>query len=226
MPVPSVHRVDIPNLGPIIPIMGTNPINLSEALFSKTRARVLGLLFGQADRSFYLTDIMRRANVGRGSVQRELERLVAAGLVTVRKMGNQRHYQANPRTPIFNELQGIIYKTAGIADAIRDALADLDSRLDQVFIFGSLAAGTARMTSDIDLMVVGDVSFTEIVTALIDTHESLNREVNPVVMKRGEFQKKARNQDRFVSRILKEPKIFVKGSENELGELAEYWTTS
>lgn len=206
--------------------MGTHPINLSEALFSKTRARVLGLLFGQADRSFYLTDIMRRANVGRGSVQRELERLVAAGLVTVRKMGNQRHYQANPQTPIFNELQGIIYKTAGIADAIRDALADLDSRLDQVFIFGSLAAGTARMTSDIDLMVVGDVSFTEIVTALIDTHESLNREINPVVMKRRKFQKKARNKDRFVSRVLKEPKIFVKGSENELGELAEDWTTS
>ncbi|HEX7048033.1 MAG TPA: nucleotidyltransferase domain-containing protein [Gammaproteobacteria bacterium] len=201
----------------------SNNLSLSEALFTRTQARVLGLLFAQPDRSFYLAEIMRAANVGRGGVQRELERLVKSGLVTVRSIGNQRHYEANPRSPIFNELQGIVLKTSGIADVLRDALASLGESVTHAFVFGSIAGGTAKAGSDIDLLVIGDVSFANVVQALMDIHDKLGREVNPVVMTMDDFMRKMAMRDRFVSRIGKEPKIHVKGDHDELEKSVEDW---
>lgn len=210
----------IPFLGTIIPNM-SNTLSLSEALFTRTQARVLGLLFSQVERSFYLVEIVRAANVGRGSVQRELARLVKSGIVTVRSIGNQRHYQANPQSPIFHELQGIALKTSGVADVLRDALAPLDDAVMQAFVFGSIAAGNSRANSDVDLLVIGTVSFTDVVHALVDSHDRLGREVNPVVVTAEDFRQKMLSQDRFVTRIWKEPKIYVKGNHDELEELVE-----
>jgi predicted nucleotidyltransferase len=193
---------------------------LGEALFTKTQQRVLGLLFGHPDRSHYTNEIVRFADAGIGSVQRELQRLESAGLVTARKIGNQKHYQANRAAAIFEELRGIVLKTVGLADVLRDAITPLQERVELAFIFGSIAQGKERVTSDVDVMVIGDASFDEVVQALYPTQESLGREVNPVVMSASEFSGNVLQGDRFVSRIVKEPKIFLKGNGDDLGELA------
>ena len=200
--------------------MGIRNTSLGEALFTKTQQRVLGLLFGHPDRSHYTNEIVRFADAGIGSVQRELQRLESAGLVMARKIGNQKHYQANRAAAIFEELRGIVLKTVGLADVLRDAITPLQERVELAFIFGSIAQGKERVTSDVDVMVIGDASFDEVVQALYPTRESLGREVNPVVMSASEFSGNVLQGDRFVSRIVKEPKIFLKGNGDDLGELA------
>lgn len=212
--------MNIPKLGIIIPKMGIKNTSLGEALFTKTQQRVLGLLFGNPDRSYYNNEIVRFADAGIGSVQRELQRLESAGLVTARKIGNQKHYQANRTAAIFEELRGIVLKTVGLADVLREAIAPLQEQVELAFIFGSIAQGKERVTSDVDVMVIGDVSFDEVVHALYSTQESLGREVNPVVMSASEFSGNILQGDRFVSRIVKEPKIFLKGDSDDLGKLA------
>lgn len=199
--------------------MGMKKTNLGEALFTKTQQRVLGLLFGKPDRSHYTNEIVRYADAGIGTVQRELQRLESAGLITARKIGNQKHYQANRAAAIFEELRGIVIKTVGLADVLREAVLSLQEQVDLAFIFGSIAQGKERITSDIDVMVIGDASFEDTVGAFYPTQESLGRDVNPVVMTASEFSSKSLQGDRFVSRIVKEPKIFLKGSGDDLGKL-------
>ena len=193
--------------------------SLGEALFTKTQQRVLGLLFGNPERSYYTNEIVRFAEAGIGTVQRELQRLESAGLITSRKIGNQKHYQANRAAAIFEELHGIVIKTVGLADVLRKAIQPLQERVDLAFIFGSVAQGKERITSDVDVMVIGDASFEDVVQALYSTREALRREVNPVVMSMSEFSRKVLQGDRFVSRIVNEPKIFLKGGSDDLGKL-------
>ena len=199
--------------------MGMKKTNIGEALFTKTQQRVLGLLFGKPDRSHYTNEIVRYANAGTGTVQRELQRLESAGLITARKIGNQKHYQANRAAAIFEELRGIVIKTVGLADVLREAVLSLQEQVDLAFIFGSIAQGKERISSDIDVMVIGDASFEDAVGAFYPTQESLGRDVNPVVMTASEFSSKSLQADRFVSRIVKEPKIFLKGTGDDLGKL-------
>ena len=193
--------------------------SLGEALFTKTQQRVLGLLFGNPERSYYTNEIVRFAEAGIGTVQRELQRLESAGLITSRKIGNQKHYQANRAAAIFEELHGIVIKTVGLADVLRKSVQTLQERVDLAFIFGSVAQGKERITSDVDVMVIGDASFEDVVQALYSTREALRREVNPVVMSMSEFSRKVLQGDRFVSRIVNEPKIFLKGGSDDLGKL-------
>lgn len=193
--------------------------SLGEALFTKTQQRVLGLLFGNPERSYYTNEIVRFAEAGIGTVQRELQRLESAGLITSRKIGNQKHYQANRAAAIFEELHGIVIKTVGLADVLRKAIQPLQERVDLAFIFGSVAQGKERITSDVDVMVIGDASFEDVVQAVYSTREALRREVNPVVMSMSEFSRKVLQGDRFVSRIVNEPKIFLKGGSDDLGKL-------
>lgn len=206
-------------MGINIPIMGTTNTSLGEALFTKTQQRVLGLLFANPERSYYTNEIVRFANTGIGAVQRELQRLESAGLLTSRKIGNQKHYQANRAAAIFEELRGIVIKTVGLADVLRRAILPLQERVGLAFIFGSIAQAKERITSDIDVMVIGDASFEEIVQAFYPTQETLGREVNPVAMSAREFSNKVLHEDRFVSRIVNEPKIFLKGGIDDLGKL-------
>ena len=130
--------------------------SIGDTLFSKTQQRVLGLLFGKPDQSFYLNEMVRLANMGKGTIKRELERMTAAGLLTVTTIGNQHHYQANIACPIYHELLGITRKTFGLSDVIRTALVPLDASIDRAFIYGSIAKEQATAQSDIDLMVVSD----------------------------------------------------------------------
>jgi DNA-binding transcriptional ArsR family regulator len=139
---------------------------LASALFTETRRQVLGLLYGQPERSFFLREILRHRDMGVGTVKRELDRLLAAGIVTLRKSGNQHHYQSDSACRIYNELLAIIYKTVGPVDPLASALKPLTDKIETAFVSGSLANGKESTGSDIDLMVIGDVNFASLVKAL------------------------------------------------------------
>jgi predicted nucleotidyltransferase len=195
-----------------------NQPSLASALFSTTQQRVLGLLFGQPDRSFYATELISLTAGGSGAVQRELARLEHSGLVTVRKVGTQKHYQANPGSPLFSELCGIAQKTVGLAEPLRAALSPLASRILAAFVYGSVSKGKDTAASDIDLMIVSDgVAYADAFEALEPVNVQLGRVVNPTVYSRRELAKRIKEGNAFVKRVLAQRKIWLIGSENELG---------
>jgi predicted nucleotidyltransferase len=191
---------------------------VADALFSKVQQRVLGVLFGNPSRSFFANEIISLAQTGTGAVQRELARLEATGLVTVTRVGKQKHYQANPASPVFEELRGLVVKTSGVADVLRTALAPLASRMDAAFVYGSLAAGEDTAQSDIDLMVLSDdATYSEIFEILERAAAQLGRKINPTVYSRRELAKRLEQRNSFVTRVLARPKIWLLGDENALG---------
>ena len=199
--------------------MKNSTSSLSEALFAKTQRRVLGLLFGNPDRSFFANEIVRRAESGIGAVHRELATLEAVGLVTAIRVGNQKHYQANRASPIFKELRGIVVKTFGVADVLREALVPLAVKIRAAFIYGSVAKGSDTAASDIDLMVVGDeVSYSDLFALATEAERRLGRKVNPTVYTPAELRQKLAAKSAFATRVLERPKVFVIGSENDLRE--------
>lgn len=189
------------------------------ALFGKTRRNVLALLFGQPDRSFYLREIAARAGTGMGQVQKELEQLVAAGLVLREPRANQVHFRANPEAPIYGELLGIVTKTFGIADVLREMLAPFKGRIRLAFIYGSIAKGTARAGSDIDLLLVADLPPSALSLPLADLHQRLGRNISAVTYATGEFSTMLRGEHHFISAILEGPKIWLVGNDRILDEL-------
>ena len=156
-----------------------------------------------------------------GSAHRELKRLAESGLLLREPVGNQVRYRANRDCSIYPELAGVFRKTTGLSDVLRGALTPLASDIDFAFVFGSIAQGKERVTSDVDVFLIGSASFTGVVSAFAGIPERLGREVNPVVMRRRDFIKKRAEGDRFVTRILKETKIFLIGTANDLGKLTE-----
>ena len=191
--------------------------SLADALFSTTQQRLLGLLFGQPDRSFYATELIALAGAGSGSVQRELARLEQSGLLTARRIGSQKHYQANPDSPIFEELRGIARKTVGLAEPLREALAPLASKLEAAFVYGSVAKKEDTASSDIDLMVISDaVSHADIFRTLEPVTERLRRTINPTVYTPGELKKRIKDKKHFVTRVLSQPKVWIYGTEDVL----------
>jgi predicted nucleotidyltransferase len=190
---------------------------LADALFSKTQRRVLAPLFVNPDRSYFANELVRLAQSGIGAVHRELAALEAAGLVSVKRVGNQKYYQANRASPIFEELRGIALKTFGVAQVLREALAPLAKDVRAAFIYGSIAKGTDTAASDIDLMVVSDVlEYADLFKRVTDAERVLGRKVNPTVLTAAALRRKTSADDDFLSRVLEQPKIFVLGSENEL----------
>lgn len=196
--------------------MGMNT-SVADALLSGLQQRLLGVLFGQPDRSFYGNELLRLTGTGRGALQRELEKLAAAELVTVKFIGNQKHYQANAASPIFAELRGIVLKTIGLADVLRMALTDVADRIRIAFVFGSVAKGTDTAASDIDLMVVADeLGYTDLFEGLATAEQMLGRKVSPSLYTPAALVEKIRADNSFVLRVLSQPKIFLIGSEHEL----------
>ena len=192
-------------------------LSIGDALFTKTQQRVLGLLFSKPDKSFYTNEIMRWASVGRGTVSRELSRLVDAGLLTASKEGNQIYYRANSLCPVYKELIGIVRKTFGVADGIREALKPLDNRIDLAFIYGSIAKGTDIKSSDIDLMLVGtDLSYGDVVEVLLPLEETLQRSINPSIYEKEDYIAKLNANNTFVLRVLEQPIILIKGDERAI----------
>jgi predicted nucleotidyltransferase len=197
--------------------MGSKPAGLADALFSKTQRRVLGLLFVNPDRSYFANELVRLARSGIGAVHRELATLEAAGLVTVKRVGNQKHYQANRAAPIFEELRGIALKTFGVAEVLREALAPLAKRIEAAFIYGSLAKGSDTAASDIDLMVISDeIEYADLFELASEAEQGLGRKLNPTVYTPAALRHKIASDNDFVKRVLEQPKIFVLGSEDEL----------
>lgn len=191
--------------------------SLADALFSGTQQRVLGLLFGQPERSFYATELINLAGVGSGAVQRELASLSQSGLVTVKPVGNQKHYQANPASPIYDELCGLVRKTVGLAEPLRAALAPLATQIKAAFVYGSIAKKEDTASSDIDLMLVSDtLTFGETILALQAATESLGREVNPNIFTPQDFSKRLKEGGSFVSRVMAQPKVWLIGGEHDL----------
>lgn len=190
---------------------------LAGALFTATQQNVLGLLYAQPEKSFYTNEILRITGMGVATIKRELDRMVAAGILSMIKIGNQHHYQANPSCPIYSELIGIVKKTFGLVDVVRAALLQLSSKIVWSFIFGSVASGKETSGSDIDLMIVGNVSFTEVVASLYPVQDSLGREINPKIYSSKEWTQMLESKDAFIKAVLSNPRMDVMGDEHEPG---------
>lgn len=191
-------------------------LSLSEALFTATQQKVLGLLFGKPDQSFYANEIARRAQVGKGSLMRELDRLQRAGILTMTRLGNQTHYQANPACPIYAELLGIARKTFGIAEPLRQALQTFSEQIIWAFVYGSIAKGQANASSDIDLMLIGEgLHYSEVMERLIPVEEQLGRTLNPTLYTLDDWGAKLAAENSFVVRVAQQDKINLMG-ENPL----------
>lgn len=183
-------------------------ISLGDALFTKAQQRVLALLFGQTDKSFYLNEVVRLANMGRGVISRELNKLQQAGLLVVHKQGNQNHYQANAAAPIFNELLAIVKKTFGVRGVLQEALAAILPQLEHAFIYGSVAKGEDHAGSDVDVMLVGDnLSYSEIMAMLEPAETQLQRPVNPTIYSPQEFTQRLADDHSFLSKVMTQARI-------------------
>jgi len=202
--------------------MGTATVSAfaNQGLFGRTRAAVLAVLYGHADKSFYLRQLVRAVGAGHGALQRELQHLTDMGLILRTTQGNQVLYQANSQSPIFSEIKGLITKTVGIHDVICSSLVSLGPEIRVAFVYGSVARQQERANSDVDLMVVGDAPFGEVVSALGPAQRTLGREINPTVFAVREFRSKLASGNHFLRGVMKEKKLFVLGTENELAKLA------
>lgn len=193
------------------------PSGLANALFSSVEQRLLALLFGQPDRRYQHSELVRLARTGNGATQRVLARLTKAGLTTVAKIGNQKHYQANRTSPVFGELHGLVVKTVGLVEPLRQALEPFGSKMRAAFVYGSIAKGTDRAASDIDLLIVSDeLSYPDLFEATIGLQEQLGRQVNPTILSATEWRTRREDGDPFLTRVMERPRIFVVGSNDDL----------
>lgn len=223
---------DIPNLGTIIPELGIwvralassgkqsatgkstqqRGSSLADALFTSTQQKVLGLLFGQPDRSFFVTEIMALVNSGRGAVQRELARLETGGLINVSKVGNQKHFQANDESPLFDELCGIVRKTVGLAEPLKAAVDSLPGEVALALIYGSIARKADSSASDVDLMIVADdVTLEDVFVAMAPAEQRLDRQISPTLYSQQEFSRRLEDKNAFLMRVLSGPNIILVG---------------
>ncbi len=196
-------------------------MELSRILFGRARGAILSLLFGHAEETFYLRQIVRASGYGLGPVQRELRLLTEAGIIRRTVSGRQVYFQANPDSAVFPELKSLIVKTSGVGDELRKALSTIAGRIKTAFLYGSIARGEEKQRSDIDLLIIGDVSFSDVVVHLQAAQKTLAREINPTVYSSTEFNAKMREKNHFVTSLLNGPKIYLVGDENELGRLAQ-----
>ncbi|WP_226986077.1 transcriptional regulator [Ramlibacter tataouinensis] len=190
---------------------------MADALFPKVRQRVLGLLYGNPSRSFFANEVIALAQSGTGAVQRELADLSAAGLLRVTAIGNQKHYQANAEAPVFAELRGLVLKTSGLADVLRNALVPLAGQIHAAFVYGSIAKQQDTATSDVDVMIISDsLGYGELFGILEGTAGGLGRKINPTLYSQAELSKRIEQDNSFVTRVLKQPKLWLLGSEETL----------
>ncbi len=186
---------------------------LGQILSSRCRAEIFRLLFGPVERELHIREIQRRSALNDSTIRQELRKLARLDLVRARKDGNRIYYKANQANPLFIDLRNLVLKTAGLVDALKDALKD--KRIHLAFVFGSIAEGKEKADSDVDLFVIGDVGLREVSTLLSGVSERIGREINPHVMTSDEFQKKIKTDGHFVSHVVNSPKLFIIGSEHD-----------
>lgn len=196
---------------------GPEHIRLADALFTKVQQRVLGILFGQPDRSFLSKEVITLADPGTGAVHRELKRLAVAGLLTVHSVGWEKHYRANQQSPVFEELRGLVLKTVGLVEPMREALDPLAGRIRVAFVYGSQAKGMDSASSDVDLMIVSeDRLHAEAYAVLAKAEQMLARPINPTIVSFAEWQRRREDHNHFLENVATHPKLFVLGSEDDL----------
>ncbi len=220
-----MRSLNIPIMGINIPNMGrkaageirNQPITMVDALFSRTQQRVLALLFGQPERSFYATEIITLSEGGSGAIQRELSKLSNSGLINETRIGSQRHFQANADAPLFAELCAIVRKTIGLAEPLKAALKPLGEQIDLAFVFGSVAKKSDSAASDIDLMVISDtLVYADVYQALEELANKPGRAIQPTLYSKEELAHRLESDNAFIKRVLKQPKIWIIGEESDL----------
>ena len=193
--------------------------SIAAALFGKTKRAILAALYAHPDRAFYLRELARAAGTTPSSIQRELASLVEAGIVERSERGNLVYFQANAASPVFEELKGIVTKTFGVADVLREALRPFEERVDFAFIYGSVARGEAKAASDIDLFLIGDIGLSDIAVQLASAEDRLRRRVSPVIYSGRELAAKVRTGHHFLGAVLGRPKLFLIGTQDGLEKL-------
>lgn len=192
--------------------------HLGDALFSTTQQKVLGLFYGHPDETFFVNQILRLTGMGVHTIKRELDRMTGVGILTMRKIGNQHHYQANSECPIYPELLGIVRKTFGVADVIKAALGVHDEQIELAFVYGSIASAEDRADSDIDLMIVAPgLAYAELMETLAEAEHALGRKINPTIYNVSEVESRLQRKDAFLSRVIERPKIWIKGADDDIG---------
>ena len=185
---------------------------LADALFPKVRQRVLAVLFSQPNRSFYANEVIALAQSGTGAVQRELADMAQVGLISVTKVGNQKHFQANAQSPVYAELRGLVLKTVGLADVLRSALAPLSNRINTAFVYGSMANQQDTAHSDVDVMLISaTLSYADVFGALESASQQLKRNINPTLYTPDEFAQRLDQDQAFITRVMQQPKIWLIG---------------
>lgn len=192
----------------------------ASALFSAARLAVLGVLFRDPERSYYVNEIVRAAGVGTGAVQRELQRLTRAEILSRSKRGNLVLYQVNSANPVFPDLLAIVNKTTGVGGLLRTALTPLRNKIDSAFVYGSVARRAERSSSDVDIMIIGDVSLLEVVSLTRGVEQQIGREINPTIFPTREFQTKFQAGDAFLKWVLMQPRLSIFGIVDESGNMA------
>lgn len=200
--------------------MGTKDrpaISLADALFSKGQQRVLGVFFSNPERDFYASEIAEREQTGRGALQRELDRLMQSGLITMSQRGRHKLYRANPDSPIFAELRSIVQKTIGVVEVIKTALLPHTDRISSAFIYGSVAKGADTAASDVDLMVISSqLSYSELHETLASAERTVGRKINPTLYSPSEFSAKLADNNHFLTRVMEQPLMMVVGKRDDL----------
>ena len=193
------------------------PSSVANALFTKTQQRLLGLFFGNTGRTFFKQELIKRTGSGSGGVQRELARLIESGLVTVTRIGSQKHYQANRSAPIFEDLRRIVTKTVGLIDPLRAALRPLAKGIDLALVYGSIPRGEDRVESDIDLLVVAsDLTLEDLFKRLAPAERMLGRKINPTLYTPDELARRRKNGSPFLKKVLGGETIVVIGTEDDV----------
>lgn len=192
-----------------------------EALFPGTRRKVLSLFFMHSDKQFYFREVLKLTNTKQGTVQRELKSLTKAGILELETRGNQTYYSANKSHPIYAELRRIVLKTFGLVDILKDALSPFREKIEVAAIYGSIASGEETAKSDIDLLVIGKISFDNLSATISRAEKELMREINPTLYPVKEFKEKIKRKNHFLRSVLKSKMIFLIGNENDLAGLAK-----
>lgn len=194
---------------------------LAHQLFGQTRSAVLGALLLHPESSLHVRELARLTGASAGSLHRELRVLADMGLLLRQEVGRQVHYRANVAHPVHAELAQLLRKTAGLADVLRQALEPLGGKVELAFVYGSMASGTERSGSDVDLLVLGRATFADLALALAPAQAALQREVNPTVMTKREFAQKVAGGDGFARSVAKGDKLWLKGEDSDLAEPVE-----
>lgn len=189
--------------------------SIAHFLLGQTRSAVLSALLLHPESSLHVRELARLTGASPGSLHRDLRAMTALGLLLRQEVGRQVHYRANTQSPVFEELAGLLRKTAGLVDVLRDALEPVADRIAYAFVYGSMASGAEHAHSDVDVMIVGKIGFGDAVQALSVAQDKLRREVNPTVLTPAQVARKLKEKDGFVAQVWAKPRLWIIGDEDQ-----------